>query len=136
MEVICGCLDQEDTSQLDNHFGRFPIEFSFCQLTSKCSVCCKSGVKLKLCGRCKLVEYCSKACQLSDWKLSHKRLCPLMPACPVKWSPSPNQVKILQLQIMTSRGLVTSTEYTSSWLNWLQMYVLYIMYNIWMRYHA
>ena len=28
-----------------------------------------------LCGGCKLVRYCSKGCQVADWKKNHKKLC-------------------------------------------------------------
>ena len=30
---------------------------------------------LKQCGRCKLVSYCSKDCQVTDWKAGHKHVC-------------------------------------------------------------
>jgi hypothetical protein len=30
---------------------------------------------LKACGACKLARYCSKACQLTDWKRRHKVVC-------------------------------------------------------------
>ena len=44
-------------------------------------VCASCGVMeagecvLKQCGRCKLVSYCSKDCQVTDWKAGHKHVC-------------------------------------------------------------
>ena len=122
--MVCGCSHRANMCSLDNS-SKFPLECSsISQLPRKCNVCDESSIKLKLCGRCKLISYCSKACQLHDWKLSHKRLCPFVPLCPPKWSPSPHQVQILQIQIMTSRRLVTQAENYSSWLQWLQKHVL------------
>lgn len=38
-----------------------------------CASCCQQD-QLKLCSRCRVVKYCSKACQTSDWK-AHKPIC-------------------------------------------------------------
>ena len=40
----------------------------------KCARCELSHEKLKKCGRCQLVRYCSEECQAKDWP-SHKRVC-------------------------------------------------------------
>ena len=42
-----------------------------CQMWS----CGKTGVPLKFCAACQTVAYCSRACQRTDWKASHKRHC-------------------------------------------------------------
>mmetsp|Transcript_1301 Transcript_1301/g.1589 ORF Transcript_1301/g.1589 Transcript_1301/m.1589 type:complete len:336 (-) Transcript_1301:538-1545(-) len=39
-----------------------------------CSNCCKNDCKLFACAKCKIVSYCSKECQITDWK-KHKRAC-------------------------------------------------------------
>ena len=39
-----------------------------------CSACGKQGGSLSLCGKCKSVRYCSKECQVKDWK-AHKKNC-------------------------------------------------------------
>lgn len=31
--------------------------------------------RLSLCGRCKLVKYCSKECQITHWKKIHRAVC-------------------------------------------------------------
>ena len=45
----------------------------------ECHVCKKSekdiGKKLKNCARCKSAQYCSRECQVKDWKSGHKKLC-------------------------------------------------------------
>ncbi|GBE84706.1 hypothetical protein SCP_0606860 [Sparassis crispa] len=42
----------------------------------RCWLCGKRGQpKLKACGRCKKVRYCSEICQKKDWKISHKFQC-------------------------------------------------------------
>lgn len=43
----------------------------------------EDGKPLPLCSRCKFTQYCSKGCQMADWKrggCSHKQLCPLLSA--------------------------------------------------------
>lgn len=42
-------------------------------LAEKCAICAK--VTSKLCGKCRLVRYCSEACQLQHWKAGHKTAC-------------------------------------------------------------
>eukprot|EP01119_Soliformovum_irregulare_P023102 TRINITY_DN8010_c0_g1_i2.p1 TRINITY_DN8010_c0_g1~~TRINITY_DN8010_c0_g1_i2.p1 ORF type:complete len:706 (-),score=137.65 TRINITY_DN8010_c0_g1_i2:20-2137(-) len=45
-----------------------------------CEYCCKTdqdkSVKYE-CSRCHVVNYCSKECQVADWRLGHKMTCPL-----------------------------------------------------------
>ncbi|KAF2817108.1 uncharacterized protein BDZ99DRAFT_374896 [Mytilinidion resinicola] len=43
-----------------------------------CFRCCKSAEKLSKCGACKRAVYCSKGCQVSDWKIAHKNHCKLL----------------------------------------------------------
>ena len=40
----------------------------------RCRACGKQGGSLSLCGKCKTVRYCSKECQVKDWKV-HKKNC-------------------------------------------------------------
>lgn len=48
----------------------------FLRYVSKGAGCrvCKKTRKLKLCGGCKEVYYCSRECQCKDW-LEHKAVC-------------------------------------------------------------
>ena len=45
-----------------------------------CEICgeksAEGGKPLLKCGACKVVSYCSKDCQKTDWKRVHKRVCP------------------------------------------------------------
>jgi hypothetical protein len=43
-------------------------------ISTHCSLCGKSDIKLQQCSGCKRVVYCSKVCQRSDWK-KHKGSC-------------------------------------------------------------
>lgn len=40
-----------------------------------CAACGKGGVALKTCSRCHAVKYCSRECQLKDYRAGHKRVC-------------------------------------------------------------
>ncbi|KAI6098077.1 hypothetical protein EDD16DRAFT_1664746 [Pisolithus croceorrhizus] len=42
--------------------------------TSGCVACGKGGGQLSTCSRCKKAKYCSKDCQVEDWK-AHKKNC-------------------------------------------------------------
>lgn len=39
-----------------------------------CSICGKRDIKLKKCGKCKIIAYCSEECQRKDWT-KHKKHC-------------------------------------------------------------
>lgn len=39
-----------------------------------CAKCGKQGASLQTCAKCKVQKYCSRECQLSDWKM-HKKSC-------------------------------------------------------------
>jgi hypothetical protein len=41
---------------------------------TKCAVCDKKDCKLLRCARCHFIAYCSRECQISDWK-EHKPQC-------------------------------------------------------------
>ena len=41
---------------------------------NKCEKCLQNKDKLLICGKCRMVEYCSKECQVSHWP-KHKKLC-------------------------------------------------------------
>ena len=43
-------------------------------IMTQCNYCEKSDA-LMSCGRCRIVYYCNKDCQTSDWKKSHKKKC-------------------------------------------------------------
>lgn len=50
-------------------------QVQFCSHGDKCNyAACKDYVKLSKCGNCKQVEYCSRECQVTHWKI-HKTVC-------------------------------------------------------------
>ena len=47
-----------------------------CPIRATCWTCGKNkNVDIKTCVRCKVARYCSKKCQLKNWKTSHKHVC-------------------------------------------------------------
>lgn len=40
-----------------------------------CTNCNKSLEIIRVCGKCKIVKYCSSECQLNDWRNGHKQRC-------------------------------------------------------------
>jgi len=52
---------------------------------SVCSNCSKNASKVRLCSRCKCVQYCSKACQAEDWKKKHKKECKFLAEGKIKF---------------------------------------------------
>ena len=59
-KMIGNILKKED--EIDN------IQF-------KCSGCSKMGSNYMKCGKCRIKRYCSKECQIADWKAGHKKEC-------------------------------------------------------------
>lgn len=43
-----------------------------------CSLCKTIDVNLMMCGGCKSVSYCSKDCQVKDWRIEHKNECKIL----------------------------------------------------------
>ena len=48
------------------------IEKILSKLTSECQLCGSTSKRLKMCSKCEKVRYCSRACQMQDYK-EHKR---------------------------------------------------------------
>ena len=45
---------------------------------NECGGCGKRGEGFKKCTKCKVTYYCSRECQVKDWKSGHKQLCKLL----------------------------------------------------------
>jgi hypothetical protein len=64
-QIPCSCLneDKKNAKQLPK--------------TGRCSYCSSQDDKLELkkCSHCKSAQYCSKECQVADWKTRHKEDC-------------------------------------------------------------
>lgn len=62
----CQCLDCTQSNS---------VQVSKLNIDRFCSNCGKSGGKFQKCGKCKLVYYCNKKCQLENWNTFHKKTC-------------------------------------------------------------
>jgi hypothetical protein len=45
------------------------------QITNICAFCHRNLVQVSLCGKCRKRKLCSRECQLTDWKMGHKKWC-------------------------------------------------------------
>ncbi|CAE8622590.1 unnamed protein product [Polarella glacialis] len=63
-KLKAGQLPRIIATQIKDEFGR----------VGTCAGCFRFSTKLKLCGRCRHMPYCSEQCQTSNWKL-HKLVC-------------------------------------------------------------
>ena len=54
------------------------IKSQYINELKKCHECNKSSSTIFRCSACKLVYYCSKECQLKNWKMLHKKHCKLI----------------------------------------------------------
>jgi hypothetical protein len=64
-QIPCSCLDGDKKNAKQD------------PKTGRCSYCNKESprMELKNCSRCKFVHYCSKECQIADWRAGHKKDC-------------------------------------------------------------
>jgi hypothetical protein len=64
-QIPCTCLDEDKKNAKQ------------APKTEQCSYCLSESLKLELkkCSRCKALQYCSKKCQVGDWKAGHKKEC-------------------------------------------------------------
>jgi MYND finger len=61
----CGGVDDDDE--------KAKLQESLDQL-GRCAYCGQVGV-CRSCARCQTEQYCSKSCQVSDWKRGHRTVC-------------------------------------------------------------
>jgi hypothetical protein len=64
-QIPCSCLDEKKRASKQ------------APRTGRCSYCLSEDLKVELrkCSQCKSAEYCSKKCQVADWRETHKRDC-------------------------------------------------------------
>ena len=53
----------------------------------ECALCGKTGIKLKKCGACMSVKYCSTVCQKTDW-VNHEKVCGVIKVYPKIFPPA------------------------------------------------
>ncbi|KAJ7080497.1 hypothetical protein C8R43DRAFT_1118529 [Mycena crocata] len=51
----------------------------------KCTVFGHKRNLFRCCSACRNATYCSRDCQVADWKLSHRRACPVLRQCTEEW---------------------------------------------------
>jgi hypothetical protein len=64
-QIPCSCLDENKKNAKQ------------APKAGRCSYCTSQDLKLELkkCSQCKSVQYCSKGCQVADWRAGHKKEC-------------------------------------------------------------
>jgi hypothetical protein len=64
-QIPCSCLDEDEKKAKQ------------AAKTRKCFYCNSESLELELmkCSQCKSAHYCSKKCQVADWKAGHKKNC-------------------------------------------------------------
>jgi hypothetical protein len=68
-----GLARLQSLARLSNDNGSTFVDIETCQYCGKCETQ-MDNTKLMKCQRCKMTCYCSKECQVADWK-SHKKAC-------------------------------------------------------------
>jgi hypothetical protein len=70
-QIPCSCLDN------DKKIAKQAPK------TGRCNYCHSPDLKveLKKCSQCKISQYCSKDCQVADWKRGHKKDCKVFNYC-------------------------------------------------------
>mmetsp|Transcript_25325 Transcript_25325/g.53501 ORF Transcript_25325/g.53501 Transcript_25325/m.53501 type:complete len:895 (-) Transcript_25325:24-2708(-) len=71
--------------------------------TRTCQWCQREG-RLSTCFKCKLVDYCNKECQASDWRAGHKILCSKVPKAVKK---AEEKIASFHLRDYTTRNVGT-----------------------------
>jgi hypothetical protein len=64
-QIPCSCLDEDKKNAKQS------------PKTGSCTNCGNEDLKMELmkCSQCKMAEYCSKECQVADWRAGHKKEC-------------------------------------------------------------
>lgn len=119
-------------SEFRNRPGRPPFT------QAKCSGCAKGSIPMKRCTACKAVWYCSKACQIKDWKIKgalvnrpHKYNCPEIVQVKREFASSPNGMALRKkflwadqhdaegafyvFEFLVRRGVRGTVDYLSFW---------------------
>jgi hypothetical protein len=79
---VSACLEMQSDHSINTakstQEGTASATLGVSELSSTCAVCNSTstlnGTPLSKCGRCKIVEYCGKDCQVKDWP-KHKENC-------------------------------------------------------------
>lgn len=66
---------QHESDTEDSGDDEPPAPRSLVHLCRTCETPESPSTKLMVCARCKVVRYCSRECQVADWKRGHKKLC-------------------------------------------------------------
>ena len=67
-QIPCSCLDGLEEDMKNARQAPIPGRCWYCNSEDL-------RVELKKCSQCKMSQYCSKECQVADWKRGHKKEC-------------------------------------------------------------
>ena len=84
VNLVCGrtscsfCRNSYDPHSISAELSVGSYHYLVCSMSPTSAVCvkCLDHTACKLCGACEGPWYCSKECQLQDWRVRHKYECP------------------------------------------------------------
>jgi hypothetical protein len=92
----------QSSARLSNNYDNKCTDIKTCRHCEKIERL--DGAKLMKCQRCKVTYYCSKKCQVADWKC-HKKMCKVM--CTADVSPSAQKTSHLTMRYVVASGTRT-----------------------------
>jgi hypothetical protein len=79
-------------------------------VATTCNHCLATGIRLRACTGCCVAYYCGAACQRANWKLVHKKECPVLKAVPAGASFSTTQRALLHILLRPEVKRVVDAE--------------------------
>ena len=78
LEITAQLIEKTNPDEPDLILSPFSPDFNFAALAGSKTQCSREGcgnVGIKKCGQCNTARYCSRECQVADWKPKHRDIC-------------------------------------------------------------